>query len=118
MGARAACARELPRTSDEDYSAAVQDGSTPAAKRGAPRWRPYAVAIVLSLCALVLRMSIAPWVGTRPLLLLFVIPIVLSAYLGGLGPGLFATALAGIVVDWFILPPAGSFGFSQPLDFA
>jgi PAS domain S-box-containing protein len=63
-------------------------------------------------------MSISPWVGTRPILLLFVIPIVISAYLGGLGPGLFATVLTGVVVDWFVLQPPGSFGFSQPLDFA
>ena len=34
------------------------------------------------------------------------------------GPGFFATALTGIAVDYFVFPPTGNFGFSQPLDFA
>src|SRR3954471_9060276 len=110
--------QSFPRRLSRYYSAAVQDGPTPVAKRGALRWRPYAVAIVLTLTALVVRMAVAQWVGSRPLLLLFVIPMAISAYLGGLGPGLFATFLCGLVVDWFVLPPAGTFGFSQPIDFA
>jgi PAS domain S-box-containing protein len=96
----------------------VQDGPTPAFRKGAPRWRPYAVALILTVAALLLRMSITPWIGGRPLLMMFIIPIIVSAYMGGLWPGLLATALAAIAVDWFVLPPTGGFSFAQPLDFA
>jgi PAS domain S-box-containing protein len=74
--------------------------------------------LIISAAALVLRISVDPWVGERPLLLVFLIPVIISAYLGGLGPGLFATALAGLCVDWFVMPPKHSFGFANPLDFA
>src|SRR5690348_18474382 len=98
----------LPRRSDEDYSAAVQDGPIPAARPGSPRWRPYAVALVLTAAALALRIGVDPWVGARPLLLIFLIPIIVSAYLGGLGPGLVATALAGVCIDYFVMAPRHS----------
>src|SRR6266446_6344702 len=38
---------------------------------------------------------------------------VLSAWLGGMGPGLLAALLAAVVVDWFITPPL----YSITLDF-
>jgi len=59
-----------------------------------------------------------PWIGDRPLLLIFVLPIVISAYLGGMGPGLVATLLVGIASDLYALKPIGRFGFETPLDFA
>jgi PAS domain S-box-containing protein len=96
----------------------VQDGPTPAAIPGSPRWRPYAIAFVLTAGALLLRMGIDPWAAGRPLLLIFLIPIIISAYLGGFGPGLVATVLAGLVVDYFVMQPKHGFGFAQPLDFA
>jgi PAS domain S-box-containing protein len=92
--------------------------TTAAAKRRTLRWGPYAAAVVLTGATLVFRLAVSPWVGDRPLLILFFIPIVISAYWGGLVPGLFATALTGLAVDYFLFPPAGNFGFSQPLDFA
>jgi len=39
------------------------------------------------------RMELAGWFGDRPMLILFVLPIFLSAFVGGLGPGLVATAI-------------------------
>jgi PAS domain S-box-containing protein len=94
----------------------VQGGPTPAAKPGAPAWRSYAVALGVTVAALLLRVGVDPWVDERSYLLIFLFPIIISAYLGGLGPGLLATALTGLFVDWFILPPRHAFGFSQPLD--
>ena len=52
------------------------------------RWTMYGLAVAATVATLLLRLSLAPWVGDRPLLILFVIPILFSAYLGGLGPGL------------------------------
>ena len=102
-----------------DYSAAVRENNTSAAtQRPAPRWRGYAIALLLTLAALLVRMALTPWVGDRPILIIFFLPIVISAYLGGLGPGLAATALVGLVTDWFVFPPIGSLLFDKPLDFA
>jgi signal transduction histidine kinase len=56
--------------------------------------------------------------GERPLLILFVLPIIIVAYIGGLAPGLLATAIAcGGVRYWFI-PPKFSFAVAQKHDLA
>jgi PAS domain S-box-containing protein len=65
-----------------------------------------------------LRLAISPWVGDRPLLILFFIPLMISAWWGGLGPGLFATALTALVTDLYLFPPLGSLWFERPLDLA
>jgi PAS domain S-box-containing protein len=84
----------------------------------AHRWRGYLLACVLTAATLLLRLALDPWVGDRPILILFFIPILIGAFYGGLGPGLLATALVGMVTDYFILPPAGSFWMEKPLDVA
>ena len=81
------------------------NATTAAAKRGVLRWGPYAAAVVLTGATLAFRLAIDPWVGNRPLLILFFIPIVISAYWGGLIPGFFATALTGLAVDYYLFPP-------------
>jgi two-component system, NtrC family, sensor kinase len=40
------------------------------------------------------------------------IAVLLSAWYGGLGPGLFATALSALSIDYFLLPPLGSIDFT------
>jgi PAS domain S-box-containing protein len=84
----------------------------------APRWRYYALAVALVAGTLLLRFGATPWDGSQALLIMFVFPIVVSAYLGGLGPGLLATALSGIVANYFFMVPIGSFGFASPGSFA
>src|SRR5690348_11009548 len=42
----------------------------------------------------------------------------ISAWWGGLGPGLLATALTALVTDWYLFPPLGSLWFERPLDLA
>jgi PAS domain S-box-containing protein len=96
----------------------VQDGLITAGNRATPRWRLYVIGAVLTIAVLLIRIALTPWVGDRPILILFFIPILVSAYLGGLGPGLFATAMVGLVTDYFVLPPFGSLWFEKPLDFA
>lgn len=48
-----------------------------------------------------------PWLGGQPNLIMFTIPIMLSAYVGGLWPGLLATALSVFSVGCYLLPPSG-----------
>ncbi|MEO8019976.1 MAG: PAS domain S-box protein [Pseudomonadota bacterium] len=73
---------------------------------------------MLTIAVLLVRLALTPWVGDRPLLIIFFIPILISAYYGGLGPGLLATAMVGLVTDFYVLPPFGSPWFDKPLDFA
>jgi PAS domain S-box-containing protein len=71
-------------------------------------WAAYLLAAGLTLLMLLVRVSI----GGRfegPTMILFTIPIILSAFLGGLGPGLLATLLSALGADYFILPPLYSF---------
>ncbi len=59
----------------------------------------------------------APWAGGEPLHIVFIFPIVICAYLGGLGPGLLATALSAAASDYYFVPPVASFGFADPTSF-
>jgi hypothetical protein len=61
-------------------------------------WLAYAVALGSVTATLLLRQALGLAFGERPLLILFVFPIILSAHLGGLLPGLLATALAGLKI--------------------
>jgi len=107
----------LPRPAACDYSAAVQNiGSTPASPW--PRWRAYVLAVAVTIAVLMLRLALTPWVGDRPLLIVFVIPIVITAYVGGLWPGLLATLLVALTTNYFVFPKVHTFWFEKPLDFA
>jgi PAS domain S-box-containing protein len=80
-----------------------------------PRWIPYAVAVLLSLATLLLRSLATPYVGEQPLRILFMIPIIVSALAGGIGPGLVATLLAGAELDIVTSTAVGEF-LDEPLD--
>ncbi|HZX30644.1 MAG TPA: ATP-binding protein [Rhodocyclaceae bacterium] len=80
---------------------------TMAAPPAAGRWHPlalYGFALAVTAATVALRMALAPTFGDRPLLILFMLPIVLSALLGGLGPGLLATAVAALSVNFLAVP--------------
>lgn len=64
---------------------------------GQPRWLIYGFAITIALSVLALRMLAIPLeLSRQPLMILFMLPIILSA-IGGLGPELLATALLGFL---------------------
>lgn len=80
-----------------------------------PAWLRYGVAVVLTLFAVWARMAMAPAdSGGR-----FITPalaVALSALYGGLGPGLLSTALGMVLVNFFMIPPYGSFAFDNPVE--
>jgi len=82
------------------------------------RWRAYVLAVAVTGAVLLMRVLAEPWLGNRPFLLVFVIPIVLAAYMGGLRPGLFTTALTGVAIKLFVFAPRKSIWFADSLDFA
>ena len=68
----------------------------------------YVFAIATTLLTLLVRTGIAVSFDQRPLLILFMFPIILSALLGGLGPGLAATLTSAAGIDFFTIPPTNS----------
>ena len=82
-----------------------------------PPWFAYVFAVVLTAAMLLTRMGMGVVFAERPLLILFQLPIILSAYIGGLGPGLAATAAAAVFVDYFLIPPIYSFHIAFNHDF-
>jgi PAS domain S-box-containing protein len=67
------------------------------------------MAVGATVTTLYLRILAAPWFGERPVLILFALPILLSAYLGGLKPGLLATVFVVLGVDYYLIEPKYSF---------
>ena len=70
-----------------------------------PLWLRYGAAIVLAVAMLLFRQALDLHSADHPLMILFMLPVILSALLGGLGPGLLATATVAIGVDWLSSPP-------------
>jgi len=83
-----------------------------------PRWRAYVLAVTVTAAVLLSRLLAEPWTGQRPFLLLFLIPVVFAAYMGGLRPGLFATALNALSIKLFVFPPLLRVWFQDAVDFA
>ena len=77
----------------------------------------YGFAVVVTTLTLLARLGFSPWVNSRPLLVVFFLPILFSAYVGGLGPGLVATFITAISTEYYLMPPTHSFSFAKPMDF-
>jgi len=69
----------------------------------------YALAVAMVAVTFALRLALAPACGSRVMLNLFSLPVLLCAYFGGVGPGLLATALVTLSVICF-LPSGFNFG--------
>ncbi|MDD2761637.1 MAG: DUF4118 domain-containing protein, partial [Methylomonas sp.] len=76
----------------------------------------YGLAGLLPILTLYLRLRILVDFGERPLLILFMLPIVCVALAGGMGPGLVATLVTALLTGYFMIPPIGSFGFAATHD--
>jgi two-component system, sensor histidine kinase and response regulator len=76
-------------------------------------WFAYGMAVALPLLTLALRQQLGDLFGTRPGLILFVLPVLLCALLGGFGPGLLSTGIAAAVVNYYVTEPTGSFRIAR-----
>ena len=75
----------------------------------------YVFALMAVAAGFLLRSGLTRLAGGRlPTYITFYPAVMLSALLGGFGPGLVATLAAAIGVDYFILPPLGSFTVISP----
>lgn len=83
--------------------------TTPASFAGpTPSLLRYGVAVASVAVALGIKLLFSPFTGQHPFLLLAG-AVMVSAWFGGLGPGLLTTVLATMVADYFFLIPVGSF---------
>src|SRR3989440_5336554 len=79
--------------------------------------RRYGLAALLTALAITASIVLAPHWNPRHLLLPFSPAVMLSAWLGGFGPGLLATLVSALAMDFFWLPPTFAFGMREPGDF-
>jgi signal transduction histidine kinase len=74
---------------------------------GTPLLR-YGIAVMSVAAALGLRLLLEPIIVQETPFRLIVGAVVVSAWYGGLGPGLLATVVGGLITDYFFLPPINS----------
>lgn len=88
------------------------------APRGKPRarWPACLFAVLITLLVLAVRQHFAEALGGRPLLILFILPVALSALLGGLLPGLLSALIATLGIAWLALPPLDDLRVNAPTD--
>ncbi len=72
------------------------------------RWFLYLFAVLITLLVAAVRQHFAEAFGGRPVLILYILPIALSALLGGLLPGLLATLVATASIVLLAMPPLHS----------
>lgn len=75
----------------------------------------YLVATGLTAVTLAVRVALELEFGDGTVIV-FVIPIILSAYWGGWGPGLLATILSALGCAYYVLPPLYDFAVSDTAD--
>ncbi len=78
----------------------------------------HAIAVTIVLLSFAAKAPIERLVGPGPPLIFFVPAVTISAWQGGLGPGLLATALASGLCAYQYFPPIGSFSIASTNDVA
>ena len=73
----------------------------------------YSIAVVAVLISIGLRFLIEPHVTAGLPFITFFPAIILTTFLGGLGPGIAVAVIAGLVSWYFFLPPAFSFELGE-----
>jgi len=73
----------------------------------------YGIAVLLAGFAVAARLALEPLWGLKLPLITFYPAIMVSAWLGGLGPGISTTLLCAVAADYFWMSPAYSFAISE-----
>ncbi len=77
------------------------------------RFEKYAVAVGAVAVAFAFRYSLHDTLGTRIPFAFFTLATIISAWYGGLGPGLVAAAAGLVLTDYFFLPPHSAEGLGE-----
>src|SRR4051812_8857125 len=75
----------------------------------------YGLAALAVGAALGLKLALVPWVESDTPFLLFFAAVLVAAWFGGLGPGLFATALAACASAYFFMAPYRDIRVADPV---
>lgn len=81
-----------------------------------PHYVSYGMAILLVAAALAVRSGLGYKFGPMPTWVTFYPALIFAALIGGIGPGLLATALGAFLADLFFIPSAGSLRVVRPGD--
>jgi diguanylate cyclase (GGDEF)-like protein/PAS domain S-box-containing protein len=84
-----------------------------AGQRRHSPWLVYGLTLALTITMFVLHRTVLLGMHGKPMLILFIFPIVLSAMLGGLWPGLLSTSLAASGVFFFATDPENNYSFTE-----
>ncbi|HKQ78520.1 MAG TPA: PAS domain-containing protein [Blastocatellia bacterium] len=76
----------------------------------------YGLAIIVTGLTLLIGLLLDQVFGGIPPVILLIVPVVVSAWFGGLRAGLLATLLGGLGYDYFFLGPPGSLFLLTPAD--
>ena len=87
-----------------------------AAGRRQPLWLAYSLPFITTAVTLLVVEAAARDVPGKTPVIVFVFPILLSAYVGGLAPGLLATVLSTLATFYYVLPPAHTWSVANPAD--
>lgn len=79
-------------------------------------WQAYLVAMTATVATFGLRLALDGPLGDRPTLVMFTLPIMVSAYLGGLRAGLLATGITFLGASYYLLPPIHSLAVASPTE--
>ncbi len=81
------------------------------------RFITYGVALGMTGIGFLLRIAITHFTGPDLATYITFYPfLIFAAVLGGLGPGLLATAVSALIVNYWFLRPYGAFGIKNPAD--
>src|SRR5260370_12727282 len=81
-------------------------------------WLRYSVAVCAVAVAFILRSLLHSRLGPLAPFITFFPAVIFTAWFGGLGPGLLATALSATLTTYFFIPPIHSFKVENPSDAA
>ena len=94
----------IPATAPQERDTLLGSMASGVAHGKPPRWLIYGFAIVISLSVLLLRLMLPVELNEHPMLIIFMLPIILSALVGGLGPGLTSTLITALSLDFATHP--------------
>ena len=78
------------------------------------RWLAYGFAVLASLAGLGIRLGVGDALPSGFPYITFFPAVIITAFLFGIGPGVLAAVLCGLLSWWFFIPPVDSFGLPYP----
>ena len=112
----------MPKNANDPQSSYPLPAASGTASRTRSRslalepWQAYVFAVAATCATLAVRMAYEDVLGGPGSLLIFTLPIILSAYLGGLRAGLLATGACYLLSSYYLMPPLHSFAVVSSAD--